>query len=61
MGIAAGIDDLKGTPVPFYGPVDTISGDAGLIGHDGSALSDQTIENCGFADVGTPDDGNQGE
>lgn len=55
---AAGIDDFAGVFGESAGCGDAVPGDAGHIVHDGDAPSGQTIEEGGFPDVGTSDDGN---
>jgi hypothetical protein len=55
----AGVYNLVGTSTPIDNPVDPIARDAGFVGHDGPALPNQAIEQCGLPDVRTSDDGNE--
>src|SRR5437868_6225835 len=47
------IYNLEGAAIPGRRTIDAITGNARLISDDGSTLSDQTIEQRGFPNVGT--------
>src|SRR5688572_24969294 len=53
---AARIDQGKLFSRPLNFPVNAIARDARLVAHDGAPLADKTIEERGFAYVGTPND-----
>ena len=55
---AAGIDDLDGKTFGELAATDqAIAGDAGQVVDDGLAAADEAVEEGGFADVGSADDG----
>src|SRR5713226_7941413 len=51
---AAGVHDLRGSPVPAYRAVDAVARDARLVGDDGAPRPRQPVEERGFAHVRTP-------
>ena len=57
---AAGVHEGELPPAPVRRGVEAIAGGPRLVLHDGHALADDTVEEGRFADVGTPDDGDQG-
>src|SRR5258708_33386204 len=48
---AAGVDNLKRVAAPIRFAIDTIAGDARLVGHDGASRAGEAIEKCGLADI----------
>ncbi len=50
---AAGIDHVKGAPVPFGFPEQTVARGAGRIVHNGKTLTDQAVEQSAFSYVGS--------
>ena len=54
---ASGVDEFARVLGESAGRGDAIASDSGHIVYDGDASSGQTIEEGGFADVGTSDDG----
>lgn len=57
---AAGIDDFEGARAAGAKGGDPVPGHTGFIVDDGDATADEAVENGGLADVGTPDDGDDG-
>jgi len=56
---AAGVYNLVGASMPMEGSVNAIARDSRFIRYDGAPLADQTIEECGFADVRPSNDSNE--
>ena len=58
---AAGVDDAKDATTPFGGVVVAIAGGAGRVLDDRLATTDDAVKEGRLANVGAPDDGDQGE
>src|SRR5262249_46498726 len=56
---SARVDDAKSSAAPRGGPVNPIPRDSRFISNNRTALSDETVKECRFADVGPANDGNQ--
>src|ERR1700738_998673 len=48
---APGVDNLKRVAAPVRLAIDTIAGDARLVGHNGAARAGEAIEKSGLADI----------
>ena len=55
---AARVDDGEAAPSPLAIAVNAVARDTGGVLYDTSALADQFIKQCTFADVGASNDGN---
>ncbi len=58
---AAGVDDLEAPAGPLRLVADAVTGDAGLVLHDGFAAADDPVHQGRLADVGAADDGEHGK
>ena len=47
----AGVDEHEFASQPLAAAVDTVTGDSGLVVHDGEPLTYQFIKKCGLADI----------
>ena len=56
---AAGIHERERFSVPFSFHADAVARDTGLVVNDGNAPFDDAVEQRGFSDVGTTDDGDK--
>ena len=56
---AAGVDEREAAVLPLHISIDAVAGHAGGILHNGDALSGDSVEKSGFADVGAANDGNK--
>jgi len=52
----ASINHAQAAAPPFALSIETVAGDAGLVADNGASRTDDSIEERGFADVGTSDD-----
>jgi hypothetical protein len=56
---ASGINDFERSSIPRGTAIDTISSDAWLVCNDRTALPDDAVEQSGFANVRSADDGDE--
>lgn len=58
MAYASGVDKPEGDALKIDGVFDGIAGGALNVAHDGTVFAQERIEECGFSNVWSTDDGN---